>query len=200
MKQFSHLHTHSHYSLLNALPKIPELVKRAKKEKMQAIALTDNCNLYGAVEFYKECEKAEIKPIIGIDAYIALRSRKDKQAGIDNIRYRLVLLAKNETGYKNLIELVTLAHLEGFYYKPRIDKEILEKYKEGLICIMPSFSGEIVKVLSGAEPNKAKEVSDWYKQIFDEDFFLEITKHPEIVAIMKRWKLLLILQKMKKFN
>src|SRR3989344_4393141 len=143
MSKFFHLHTHSHYSLLNALPKIPDLVEAAKKNGMSALALTDNGNLYGAIEFYKECEKAGIKPILGIDAYKALRTRKDKQAGIDNRRSRLILLAKNSNGYKNLIKLVTFSHLEGFYYKPRIDDELLEKYHEDLVCISPSFSGEI---------------------------------------------------------
>jgi DNA polymerase-3 subunit alpha len=119
MKPFSHLHTHSHYSLLTALPKIPDLVKTAKALDMKALALTDNGNMYGAIEFIKECEKNGIKPIVGVDAYVAIRTRFDKQAGIDNSRTRLVLLAKNETGYKNLIELVTRAYLDGFYYKPQ---------------------------------------------------------------------------------
>src|ERR1035437_6182564 len=114
MKPFSHLHVHSHYSLLNALPKIPDLVARAKKDGMKALALTDNGNMYGTIEFYKECLNEGIKPVIGIDAYVAIRNRTDKQAAIDNVRYRLILLAKNETGYKNLITLVTKAHLEGF--------------------------------------------------------------------------------------
>ena len=112
MSKFIHLHTHSNYSLLNALPKIDELVETAKKYDMPALALTDNCNLYGAVEFYQTCKKKGIKPIIGIDAYVAYRSRHDKQS-IDKERYRLVLLAENETGYKNLIKLVTLANMEG---------------------------------------------------------------------------------------
>src|SRR3989339_1723160 len=144
--KFTHLHTHSHYSLLNALPKINALIDEAIKNEMPAIALTDNCNLYGAIEFYKTCKKKEIKPIIGIDAYVAYRSRLDK-TGIDKERYRLVLLAENEVGYKNLIQLVTLAHLEGFYYKPRIDHELLEKYHEGLIAIAPSFSSDILQSL-----------------------------------------------------
>src|SRR6185312_12026038 len=114
MSQFTHLHTHSHYSLLNALPKIDDLVGAAKKNGMKALALTDNGNLYGAIEFFKACKKAEIKPIIGVDFYVAVRSRKDMQAGIDNRRARLILLATNEQGYKNLIQLVTLSHLEGF--------------------------------------------------------------------------------------
>ena len=161
--KFTHLHTHSHYSLLNALPKIDELVKKAKSMGMTSLALTDNCNLYGAIEFYKECQKKEIKPIIGIDAYMAYRSRFDKQTGIDKDRYRLVLLAKNHLGYQNLIKLVTYAHLEGFYYKPRIDRELLEKYKDGLVAISPSFAGDIVKSLSLADQEKALEKLNWYR-------------------------------------
>jgi len=180
MKAFTHLHTHSHYSLLNALPKIPELVKAAKADGMKALALTDNGNLYGAIDFFKECEKQEIKPIIGVDAYMALRSRTDKQAGVDSARSRLVLLAKDEDGYKNLIELVTRAYLDGFYYKPRIDKEILEKNKYGIVCISPSFSGEIAIALKGSDEERAIEIARWYKKVFGEDFYIEITHHPEI--------------------
>lgn len=180
MKSFTHLHTHSHYSLLNALPKIPELVKRAKESGMNALALTDDGNLYGAIEFYKECEKAGIKPIIGVDAYVALRTRHDKQAGVDKGRHRLVLLAKNENGYKNLINLVTRAHIEGFYYKPRIDKELLSTYKDGLVVISPSFSGEIIKAIKNGDYDLATEVANWYHEQFGEDFFIEITHHPEI--------------------
>ena len=179
--RFIHLHTHSHYSLLNALPKIEELVHKAKECKMSALALTDNSNLYGAIEFYKECKKADIKPIVGIDAYVAVRKRTDKQAGVDNRRYRLVLLAKDETGYKNLIQLVTVSYLEGFYYKPRIDKEIMEKYSEGLIAISPSFSGETTQALKNKDNDKAKEVIAFHKGIYGaQNFFLEITRHPEI--------------------
>ena len=179
--KFIHLHTHSHYSLLNALPKIDELVHKAKECKMSALALTDNSNLYGAIEFYKACKSAGIKPIIGIDAYVAVRKRTDKQAGVDNRRTRLILLAKNETGYKNLIKLVTLSYLEGFYYKPRIDREIMEKYSEGLIAILPSFSGETTQALKNKDADKAQESIDWHKKIYGaQDFFLEITHHPEI--------------------
>ncbi len=178
---FIHLHVHSHYSLLNALPKIDDLVKAAKKQGMNALALTDNCNLYGAIEFYKACKKADIKPIIGIDAYVAARTRKDRQAGVDNRRSRLILLAKDLTGYRNLIKLVTDANLEGFYYKPRIDKELIEKYNEGLICIAPSFSGAPSQALKNADPEKAKELVEWYKKVYgNENVFLEITHHPEI--------------------
>ncbi len=183
--KFIHLHTHSHYSLLNALPKIPDLVAEAKKNDMSAIALTDNCNLYGAIEFYQACKKKEIKPIIGIDAYVAYRSRHDKQQ-IDKERYRLVLLAVNDTGYKNLIKLVTLAHMEGFYYKPRIDRELLETYHEGLIAISPSFTGDIVQSVKLSHTEQALERVAWYKKVFGVDangepnFYIEITHHPEI--------------------
>ena len=182
MSRFAHLHTHSHYSLLSALPKIDDLVGQAKKLGMKSLALTDNGNLYGAIEFYKACEKKELKPILGVDFYVAARSRTDMQAGIDNRRTRLVLLAMNETGYRNLVQLVTLSHLEGFYYKPRIDRELIEKYNEGLVCIMPSFSGEIVQSLNSRNQDKAKEVAEFYKRVFGERLYIEITKHPEIDA------------------
>lgn len=184
--EFTHLHTHSHYSLLSALPKIEDLVGEAKRHGMHSLALTDSGNLYGTIEFYKECKKKEIKPIIGVDFYVAIRSRKDMQAGIDNRRARLVLLAQNETGYKNLIQLVTLSNLEGFYYKPRIDRELLEKYNEGLIAISPSFSGEIAQSLKGRNQDKAKEIAAFYKNIFgakdgvENRLYIEITRHPEI--------------------
>lgn len=193
--KFTHLHTHSHYSLLNALPKIEDLVKEAKKNEMSALALTDNGNLYGAIEFYKECKKEEIKPIIGIDAYVAYRSRFDKQTGVDKERYRLILLAKNENGYKNLIKLVTYSHLEGFYYKPRLDKELLEKYKEGLVAISPSFSGDIAKAVSMSDTEKASQMIDWYKKTFKEDFYIEITYHPEIKGHQDKQKKLIELSK-----
>jgi DNA polymerase III subunit alpha len=169
---FVHLHTHSHYTLLEALPKIEDLVKAAKKNEMPALALTDSGNLYGAIEFYKECVKEGIKPIIGVDFYVSLRTRHDKEARVDNQRSRLVLLAENEIGYQNLLKLVTASYLEGFYYKPRLDKELIEKYKEGLIAILPSF----VKF-------NTEELASYYQEIFGPgNFFLEITHHAEIMG------------------
>lgn len=150
---FAHLNTHSHYSLLEALPKIPELVNAAKKAGMKALALTDSGNLYGAIEFYKECLAQDIKPIIGVDFYVALRTSGDKEAHIDNQRTRLILLAENVSGYHNLMNLVTASYLDGFYYKPRVDRELLEKYNEGLIAI-------------------AKE-EKYYREIFKDRFYLE---------------------------
>ncbi|HAO64859.1 TPA: DNA polymerase III subunit alpha [Candidatus Taylorbacteria bacterium] len=177
--RFSHLHTHSHYSLLNALPKIPDLVKAAKKYGMPALALTDNGNMYATIEFYKECKKEGIKPIIGVDAYMALRTRKDKES-IDKRRSRIILLAKNDLGYKNLIKIVTFSHLEGFYYKPRVDRELLEKYHEGIICIAPALGSDITNALKISDQEKALERLDFYKKTFGEDFYLEITHHPEL--------------------
>src|SRR5665213_981160 len=133
--KFIHLHTHSHYSLLDGLSKVPEMVKIAKEAGMPAIALTDHGNMYGAIEFYKECHKAGIKPIIGCEVYIAERGRTDKEPGIDNKRYHLTILAKNITGYKNLMKIVTKASIEGYYYKPRADMELFREFSEGLICL-----------------------------------------------------------------
>ncbi len=181
MSRFVHLHTHSHYSLLNALPKIPDLVKAAKAAGMPAIALTDAGNLYGAVEFYKECKKQGIQAIVGIDAYVAVRTRFDKEPGVDNRRARLVLLAENTAGYKNLLKLITDSYMEGFYYKPRVDRELLSKYSEGLIAIIPSFSGETTNALKMGDIVKARDILNWYWDAFGkENVFLEVTHHPEI--------------------
>jgi DNA polymerase-3 subunit alpha len=147
---------------------------------MTALALTDNGNMYGAIEFYKECKKKEIKPIIGVDFYVASRTRHDKSAGLDNRRSRLVLLAQNDIGYRNLMKLVTDSNLEGFYYKPRIDRELIEKYNEGLIAISPSFSGDIAQSLKSRTQEKAKEFAKYYKDVFGDRLYIEITRHPEI--------------------
>lgn len=178
--RFVHLHTHSHYSLLSALPRIPELVHRAKELGMEALALTDNGNLYGAIEFYKACQKAEIKPILGVDFYLAARTRHDKESGIDSRRKRLVLIAENNDGYKNLIKLVTHSHLEGFYYKPRIDRELLERYHEGLIVIIPTWNGELAGLLQSTNDSEALAIVDFYRTTFGTgNVFLEITHHPD---------------------
>jgi DNA polymerase-3 subunit alpha len=180
MSKFTHLHSHSHFSLLNALPKIPELVKAAKDDGATAMALTDDGVMYGAIKFYSECKKNNIKPIIGVDFYMSLRTRHDKQAKIDNRRYRLVLLAKNKKGYQNLMKLVSISFIEGYYYKPRIDRELLEKYGSDLVAIIPQFSGETSGHLTLNNFEKAHEAYDFYHKIFKDDLYLEIISHPEI--------------------
>ncbi len=181
LKPFTHLHTHSHYSLLAAVPKIKELVAAAKDDGMKALALTDNGNLYGVIEFYKKCLEAEIKPIIGIDLYVAARTRKDKEGRIDSKRSRLVVLAKNQNGYKTLIELITDANLVGYYYKPRVDKESLQTWNQDLICIVPSFNSELINALRLGDEQKAKEFLDFYNETYgEENVYLELTHHPEV--------------------
>ncbi|MDP9249701.1 MAG: DNA polymerase III subunit alpha [bacterium] len=179
--QFVHLHTHSHYSLLDGLSKLERLVGLAKDYKMPALALTDHGNMYGAIEFYKLAKAAGIKPIIGIEAYVANRGRLEKDSGIDNKRYHLILLAKNLEGYKNLMRLVTLSHLEGFYYKPRMDKEILRKYAGGIIALSGCLGGELARALAGKDMGKAEEIVKEHQDIFGkENYFLEIQDYGKI--------------------
>jgi len=177
---FIHLHVHSHYSLLNALPTPKELAAAAKTCNMPALALTDNGALYGAINFYKACTKENVKPIIGVDAYLAPRTRLDKDAGIDKPRGRVVFLAKNNNGYRNLIKMVTESYVNGFYYRPRVDHALIESFGKDLICIIPSFSGETTLALKDSDTEKAESTLDWYKSIFGQDCYLEITHHPEI--------------------
>ncbi len=181
MPKFVHLHTHSHYSLLDGLAKINDLVARTKELGMDALALTDHGNLYGAIEFYKAAKKAGIKPILGVEAYMAPHGHLNKRAGVDEKRYHLVLLAKNNTGWRNIIQLVTKSNLEGFYYKPRIDKELLEEHHEGIICLSGCAGGEIPKLLAEKKFDEAKMTARWYQNLFHDDFYLELQPHsPEL--------------------
>lgn len=186
MKPFTHLHVHSHFSLLSALTKIPEIVSAAKEDGQKAIALTDSGNMYGTIEFYQKCEKEGIKPIIGLDAYLANRTRHDKEGRLDSKRTRLIFLAKNNTGYKNLIKLVTDSNLEGFYYKPRIDRELIEKYAEGLICISPFNFGDISLALEATDEEKAEEFVSFLKGVFGDDLYQEICHFPELDGALAR--------------
>lgn len=183
---FVHLHVHSHYSMLDGMGKIPDLVKKAKADGQTALALTDHGNMHGAVEFYETCKKEGIKPIIGIEAYVAPRKLTDKQPRIDASPYHLILLAKNETGYKNLLKLTTIAHLEGYYYKPRIDKETLKKYSEGLIASSACLQGEIPrKALENIEEGR-KAIREYLEIFSKDDLILEIQRHPNTVPEQKQ--------------
>src|SRR3989338_4018388 len=194
--RFIHLHTHSHYSLLDGLSKVDDIVALAKKYDMPAVALTDHGAMYGAIEFYKACTITGIKPIIGVEAYIANRRRVDKEPGIDNKRFHLTLLAKNNTGYRNLVKLTTLAHIEGYYYKPRMDKDILREYSEGLIALSGCPAGELGRALQYGDYEHGEEVIREYQEIFGkENYFLEIMDHPEVENFDAIKKGLLLLSK-----
>ena len=174
MPNFVHLHVHSEFSLLDGANKVKELPARAKELGMDAIAITDHGVMFGVVDFYKECKKVGIKPIIGCEVYVAPRSRFDKEPGIDNKYSHLILLAKNEIGYKNLSHLVSKGFTEGFYYKPRIDLEILEQYHEGLICLSACLAGSVNKAILKDDMEEAKKVALWHKNLFGEDYYLEV--------------------------
>ncbi|HLD27230.1 MAG TPA: DNA polymerase III subunit alpha, partial [Patescibacteria group bacterium] len=178
---FVHLHTHSHYSLLDGLPKIPELVKKAKEFGMPALALTDHGSMYGVIEFYQQCKKQGIKPIIGEEFYLAPNSRFDKKGGLEEKSFHLILLAKNQAGYKNLLKLTSRAHLEGFYYKPRIDWELLTEHHEGLIASTACLQGEVPRAILSGNLAKAEELILKYKSTFgDDNFYLELQHNPNI--------------------
>ncbi|MBX4200731.1 DNA polymerase III subunit alpha [Candidatus Parcubacteria bacterium] len=178
---FTHLHTHSHYSLLDGLPKIPDLLDYVKELGMDSVALTDHGVLYGAVEFYKEAKKRGIKPIIGVETYMAFESRLDKRPNIDSKSYHMILLARNQIGYQNLVKLITSAHLEGYYYKPRIDEELLEKHAEGLIATSSCLAGKIPRLLLAGKYDEAEATALRYQKLFGADgFYLELQHHQNI--------------------
>lgn len=179
--KFTHLHVHSHYSLLDGLPKIDALVNQALELGMDSLALTDHGSLYGAVEFYKKAKAKGLKPIIGSEMYITPASRFDKRGRIDDLRYHLIVLVKNKTGYQNLVALTTKAWLEGFYYKPRIDKEILRQHSEGLIGSSACLAGEIPQAIVSGNMDKAEKLALEYREIFGAgNFFLELQNHEHL--------------------
>ena len=185
MSDFIHLHNHTHYSLQDGACTVDDLVQAAKRNNMHSVALTDHGVMYGVTEFYKKATKEDIKPIIGMEAYIVTdRSRFDKGKENENNNGRkskhynhLILLAKNCEGYKNLSKLSTLGHTEGFYYKPRIDLEILRKYRDGLICTSACAGGVVASDLKNNNYDRAREIAKIFKDIFEEDFYLEIQNH-----------------------
>lgn len=174
---YVHLHNHTHHSLLDGLTKIPDLVARVKDMGMTACAITDHGTMSGTIEFYKAAKAADIKPIIGMEAYVAARGRADRDPQKDKARYHLILLAMNNTGYRNLMKLSTLANLEGMYYKPRIDHELLEQYNEGLIALSACASGELGEQLRLDNYAEAKRIASWYKSIFGDRYYLELQDH-----------------------
>lgn len=173
-RSFCHLHCHTHYSLLDGFNRIPDLVKQTKKLGMNSCAITDHGNLYGAIEFYTKCTEEGIKPIIGYEAYVAPGDRRERKKVDGNNYFHLTLLAKNNVGFKNLIKLSSLAFLEGFYYHPRIDKETLEQYKEGLIVLSGCLAGELSDNILKDRTKDAVSLIKWYEKTFGEDFYLEI--------------------------
>ncbi len=194
--KFVHLHTHSHYSLLDGLPKIPELLDYVKELGMDSVALTDHGVMYGAVEFYKEAKTRGVKPIIGCEVYMAFEKHTDKRPNIDSKSYHMILLAKNAVGYKNLVRLVTTAHLDGYYYKPRIDEALLEKHAEGLIGTSACLNGKIPKLLLAGKLDEAEALALRYQKLFGQDsFYLELQYHKNILQQQELNKRLITLNK-----
>ncbi len=205
MANFVHLHGHTEYSLLDGLSKIKKLVKAVKEMEMPAVAVTDHGSMYGAIEFYKACLDNEIKPIVGCEVYVAKRSHKDKEGKIDTEPYHLTLLAKNFEGYKNLMKLVSIAYLDGYYYKPRVDKELLKEFHEGIIALSGCPGGEFAESLKEDDFKKGEEIVKNYLSIFGEgNYFLELQDHEyaKILAENKNLdpKVIQDLQRMEKFQ
>ncbi len=184
MKDFVHLHLHTEYSILDGANKIVNMVSKIKEHGMKSVAITDHGNLFGSIEFYKTCKENEIKPIIGVEAYLVdnmyskEKTQKTYENGIDKQYSHLIILAKDFNGYKNLVKIVTKSYLEGFYYKPRIDKKLLEQHKEGLIVLSGCIAGEIPQLLIKGNEKEAKKVVEWYISTFGKDnFYIEIQNH-----------------------
>ena len=196
MSKFVHLHIHSEFSLLDGANRIKDLPVRAKELGMNSIAITDHGVMFGAIDFYKACKKEGVKPIIGCEVYVAPRSRTDKQPGIDNHYYHLILLAKNNEGYKNLSKLVSLSFVDGYYYKPRIDREILEKYHEGLICLSACLAGEVNQALLSGQNEKAEQVALWHKKVFGDDYYIEIQNNGIKEQVLANQKLVQLARKL----
>lgn len=178
MLSFTHLHTHTEYSLLDGSARIKKLVKRAKELGMEALAITDHGTMYGVIEFYKACKEEGIKPVIGCEIYVAPRSLYKKEPGIDAANYHLVVLAKNNEGYQNLMKIVSKACVDGYYYRPRADYELIKEYSEGLIALSACLGGEVQSILLNGSYEKAKEKALFYSELFGEgNFYLELQDH-----------------------
>ncbi len=177
MANFTHLHVHTQYSILDGASNIPKLIAKAKEFGMKALAITDHGNMFGVKDFYDQALKQEIKPILGIETYVARDSRFDKKEKKDRSGNHLIILAKNLTGYKNLVKLSSLAFIEGYYYKPRIDKELLKKYHEGLIVSSACLGGEIPQLIMQNKIDEASKTIEWFKNLFGSDYYLELMLH-----------------------
>src|SRR5437660_4768345 len=174
-QSFVHLHSPTHYSLLDGASRVPELVERVKGLGMNAVAITDHGNLYGAREFYRECKAAGVNPVIGYEAYVAPARRSEREARRrGEAGFHLTLLAKNRTGFRNLIKMASTAFLDGYHYVPRIDKELLEAHKDGLICLSGCASGEFSELILKDQLDEATRLAEWFHRIFGKDFYVEI--------------------------
>ena len=196
MSDFVHLHIHSEFSLLDGANRIKDLPVRAKELGMKAMAITDHGVMYGVIDFYKACKKEGIKPIIGCEVYVAPRSRLNKESNIDNKYNHLILLAKDNQGYKNLSKLVSIGFTEGYYYKPRIDLEVLEKYHEGLICLSGCLAGSVNQALLNGQNEKAEEIALWHKKVFGEDYYIEIQNNGIREQVLANQKLIQLARKL----
>src|SRR5215470_8141918 len=174
-RSFVHLHCHSHYSLLDGASRIPELVARAKELGMNALALTDHGNLYGAIEFYTKCRAAGLNPILGYEAYVAPGKRTEREARRrGDAGYHLTLLARDVTGFRNLIKMASVAYLEGYHYVPRIDKELLEAHKDGIICLSGCASSEFSEFILKDQLDEGAQLAEWFARVFGKNFYVEI--------------------------
>lgn len=195
MPDFVHLHIHSEFSLLDGANRIKDLPVRAKELGMKAMAITDHGVMYGVIDFYKACKKEGIKPIIGCEVYVASRTRFDKEPQ-DKKYYHLILLAKNNKGYQNLSKLVSLGFTEGYYYKPRIDLEILEKYHEGIICLSGCLAGSVSQAILNGNIEEAENVAKWHHNVFGEDYYLEIQNNGVKEQVMVNQKIIQIARRL----
>ena len=196
MNGFVHLHIHSEFSLLDGANRIKDLPVRAKELGMNAMAITDHGAMFGAIDFYKACLANGIKPIIGCEVYVAPRKRTDKDPNLDARYNHLILLAKDNEGYKNLTKIVSIGFTEGFYYKPRIDKEVLEKYHEGLVCCSACLAGELPQAILKGDMEEAERVANWFKNLFGEDYYLEIQNNGISEQVLVNQKLIELSKKL----
>ncbi len=198
---FVHLHNHTQYSMLDGACRVDRMINLAKEYNMPAVAITDHGNLFGAIDFYKTAQSAGIKPIIGIEAYI-INGELESESSKNESRYHLILLAQNEQGYKNLMKLSSISYIKGFYYKPRISKDLLQQYNEGLICLSACVKGEIPALIYNDRLKQAKEVALWYKELFQDRFYIELQNHnlepekkvmPHLIKLAKELEIPMVL-------